>query len=92
MFTVCTQERRILISKAPTAMFPRPAVGPHSMMLSSMVLVSHITPQSVDAHGVLPIVAISYCWLTINHPDPDCEQLHAVARALQKQRTCRGLA
>ena len=37
---------------------------------------------SGNKDGVLPIVSISYCWLTPSHPDPDGQQLEKVATAL----------
>ena len=36
--------------------------------------------------GVLPIIAISFCWLTPAHPDPAGEQLAIVAAALECER------
>ena len=36
--------------------------------------------------GVLPIIAISFCWLTPAHPDPDGKQLKVVAAALERER------
>ena len=41
---------------------------------------------SGNSDGVLPIVAVSYCWLTPNHPDPECDQLRTVANALARDR------
>eukprot|EP00966_Prymnesium_polylepis_P012601 289210-Prymnesium_polylepis.1 len=33
--------------------------------------------------GVLPIIAISFCWATPAHPDPDGEQLGVVVKVLE---------
>ena len=38
-----------------------------------------------SADLVLPIIAISYCWLTPDHPDPRGDQLATVATALQRE-------
>ena len=35
---------------------------------------------------VLPIVAISFCWLTATHPDPQGQQLAIVAAALEREQ------
>jgi hypothetical protein len=35
--------------------------------------------------GVLPIVVISYCWLTAKHPDPDGAQLKIIVSLLEEQ-------
>ena len=34
--------------------------------------------------GVLPIIAISFCWLTPQHPDPEGKQLATVAAAMEE--------
>ena len=39
-----------------------------------------------SADNVLPIVAISYCWLTQGHPDPEGHQLKAVASKLSQNK------
>ena len=42
--------------------------------------------EEAPAHvrdAVLPIVAISYCWLTAQHPDPHGEQLEHIAEILE---------
>jgi len=36
--------------------------------------------------GVLPIIAISFCWLTPSHPDPDGKQLAIVAERLESEQ------
>ena len=36
--------------------------------------------------GVLPIIAISFCWLTPSHPDPEGKQLATVAAMMQKEQ------
>ena len=36
--------------------------------------------------GVLPIIAISFCWLTPAHPDPEGKQLEVVAAALEREQ------
>ena len=36
--------------------------------------------------GVLPIVVISFCWLTPPHPDPEGKQLATVAARLKQDR------
>lgn len=36
--------------------------------------------------GVLPIIAISFCWLTQSHPDPDGQQLALVASRLEHEK------
>ena len=35
--------------------------------------------------GVLPIIAISFCWLTPAHPDPDGQQLATIAATLKRE-------
>merc|ERR1711972_675698 len=35
--------------------------------------------------AVLPIVVLSYCWCTPDHPDPDGDQLRTVAARLEKE-------
>ena len=39
-----------------------------------------------NEHNVLPIIAISYCWLTQGHPDPDGDQLMTIAQAFMSER------
>jgi len=39
-----------------------------------------------NADHVVPIIAISYCWLAPNNPDPDGELLKAVQAALARER------
>ena len=39
-----------------------------------------------NGDGVLPIIAISFCWLTPAHPDPAGEQLAIVAAALEHEQ------
>ena len=36
--------------------------------------------------GVLPIIAISFCWDTASHPDPRGEQLQTVAAMMEKEK------
>ena len=36
--------------------------------------------------GVLPIIAISFCWLTASHPDPEGKQLATVAAMMEKEQ------
>ena len=36
--------------------------------------------------GVLPIIAISFCWLTPQHPDPEGKQLAMVAAQLEREK------
>lgn len=36
--------------------------------------------------AALPVIAISYCWLTFEHPDPRGEQLRYVADVLERER------
>lgn len=36
--------------------------------------------------GVLPIIAVSFCWLTAAHPDPEGQQLALVAAALEREQ------
>ena len=46
--------------------------------------------DSAPAHvraAVLPVIAVSYCWMTPQLPDPDGEQLRLVASILGKQQT-----
>jgi hypothetical protein len=35
--------------------------------------------------GVLPIIAISFCWLTPSHPDPAGAQLQIIASVLERE-------
>eukprot|EP00966_Prymnesium_polylepis_P279238 6451189-Prymnesium_polylepis.1 len=35
--------------------------------------------------GVLPIIAISFCWATPAHPDPDGSQLRTVVKVLERE-------
>ena len=35
--------------------------------------------------GVLPIIAISFCWLTPDHPDPEGKQLATIAAQLERE-------
>ena len=35
--------------------------------------------------GVLPIIAISFCWLTPQHPDPTGAQLATIASTLERE-------
>ena len=37
--------------------------------------------------GVLPIVVISFCWLSASHPDPEGQQLAKVAAALEREKS-----
>jgi len=37
--------------------------------------------------GLLPIIAISFCWDTPQHPDPEGKQLATVAAALEKNKS-----
>lgn len=39
-----------------------------------------------NTDGLLPIVAVSHCWLTPAHPDPDCDSLRVLCRYLREQR------
>jgi hypothetical protein len=34
--------------------------------------------------GRLPICAVSYCWLTPEHPDPEGEQLISLAKTIER--------
>ena len=36
--------------------------------------------------GVLPIIAISFCWLTAAHPDPEGKQLATIAAMMEKEQ------
>ena len=36
--------------------------------------------------GVLPIIAISFCWLTPPHPDPKGQQLAIIAATLEREQ------
>ena len=36
--------------------------------------------------GVLPIIAISFCWLTPWHPDPEGKQLKTIAATLEREQ------
>ena len=35
--------------------------------------------------GVLPIIAISFCWATPAHPDPDGTQLRTIVKVLESE-------
>ena len=35
--------------------------------------------------GVLPIIAISFCWATPAHPDPDGSQLRSIVKVLEQE-------
>ena len=39
-----------------------------------------------NSDGVLPIIAISFCWLTPAHPDPEGKQLAIVAAKLEQEQ------
>ena len=36
--------------------------------------------------GVLPIIVISFCWLTPQYPDPDGKQLATIVKALEREK------
>ena len=36
--------------------------------------------------GILPIIAISFCWLTPAHPDPEGIQLATIGRVLEREQ------
>eukprot|EP00966_Prymnesium_polylepis_P230881 5343286-Prymnesium_polylepis.1 len=36
--------------------------------------------------GVLPVIAVSFCWLTPQHPDPTGAQLATIASVLECER------
>ena len=64
---------------------------PRRQDLPEEAFVDLVDLQDYYGHGsadnVLPIVSISYCWLTPGHPDPDGDQLRAVATKLAQQRS-----
>jgi hypothetical protein len=35
--------------------------------------------------GVLPIIAISFCWARPAHPDADCSQLRSIVKVLEQE-------
>ena len=43
-----------------------------------------LNPYNMD--GVLPIIAISFCWDTAPHPDPSGQQLATVSATLKKEK------
>ena len=45
----------------------------------------HASRLLTSHDGVLPVVAVSACWLTARHPDPNGLQLRAIGNALQEQ-------
>ena len=63
---------------------------PESAFISPLTLQTihaEASPLLADFDNVLPIVAVSACWLTKSHPDPDGEQLRTVAAALEREAT-----
>jgi len=54
----------------------------------AFVSVKELKDQYGDGNpdNVLPIIAISYCWLTPAHPDPEGKQLKTLAAVLESER------
>ena len=48
-------------------------------------LVAEASPLLSDFDGVLPIIAVSACWLSSSHPDPRGEQLRIIGKALERE-------
>ena len=42
-------------------------------------------PNTGNSDGILPIIAISFCWLTSAHPDPEGKQLKTIAAVLEAE-------
>ena len=63
---------------------------PRRQELCEEAFISVAELQSIYGDGnrddVLPIIAISFCWLTPPHPDPRGEQLALVAGELERER------
>lgn len=72
---------RIAIGSAGIGRLPRRQEMPEDAYISVKELKEMYGEGNSD--NVLPIIAISYCWLTPGHPDPDGSQLATVAAALQ---------
>ena len=55
----------------------------------SLAAMQRISKDRKERYGVeskvLPIVVISYCWLTAKHPDPDGAQLKIIVSLLEEQ-------
>ena len=79
-----TASVRILTCSAGIGRLPRRQEMPEDAYITVNELKEMYGEGNSD--NVLPIIAISYCWLTPGHPDPDGSQLATVAAALQRDK------
>jgi len=70
-------------SKAGNAL-PRRQELPEEAFISVQELQQMVGSGNLD--GVLPIIAISFCWLTPAQPDPEGKQLATVAATLEQEQ------
>jgi len=54
-------------------------------------ILASITAKKNNVDGLLPIIAVSYCWLDIWHPDAEGEQLKLLIKRLGELNGGRGL-
>ena len=69
------------LSEAEVRALPRGHVGKDCETCGCM-------PDDQRADKPLRIIAISYGWLTPEHPDPDGEQLRRFAQQIERERQC----
>jgi len=66
------------------AVLPRRQELPPAAILTAAALRAHHETLAMS-HVRAPVIAVSYCWLTESHPDPEGEQLQLLAKAFRER-------